>query len=97
MQARALGTSLAMAVARGEAPVEIKCNGTINSERLTNGYLDNAGDALCTIHLMLVVTRLGHSRLGTCVHNMDHYTCNNVSIHCSSVARALASSAPHYF
>ena len=43
MQARALGTSLAMAVARGCAPVEIKCNGTINSERLSTGCLDNAG------------------------------------------------------
>eukprot|EP00892_Ulva_mutabilis_P009323 jgi/Ulvmu1/6763/UM030_0099.1 len=43
VQARALGISLAMSVARGRAPLELICNGTIHSERLASGSLDNAG------------------------------------------------------
>lgn len=43
VQARALGISLAMSVARGRAPLEVTCNGTIHTERLTSGALNNAG------------------------------------------------------
>lgn len=43
VQARALGISLAMAVARGCAPLELACNGTLRTEHLASGALDNAG------------------------------------------------------
>lgn len=43
VQARALGISLAMAVARGAAPLELTCNGTLRTEHLASGSLATAG------------------------------------------------------
>lgn len=47
VQARALGISLTMSVARGRAPLEVACNGTLHAERLASGSLDTAGTAVC--------------------------------------------------
>ena len=43
VQARALGISLAMATARGAAPLELTCNGTLRTEHLASGSLAAAG------------------------------------------------------